>query len=221
MVPSFKSWRWAKATRSSRRAMVPSSRIISQITAEGLRPASRAISTPASVCPARSRQPPSRASSGKTCPGVARSSAPLCGLMATAIVRARSGAEIPVETPVRASIETVKAVLKRLSLRCAISGRPRVSTCAPVSARQISPRPCVAIKAMAWGVAICAGITRSPSFSRSSSSSSINICPLRAASIISAGEDLTASKARLCGSGFMRRLPSGGQWYGRRDQLLN
>ncbi len=43
------------------RAMVPSSFMISQIMPEGLSPASRAISTVASVWPARTSTPPSRA----------------------------------------------------------------------------------------------------------------------------------------------------------------
>ena len=55
------------------RDMVPSSFMISQITPDGLRPARRARSTAASVCPARTRTPPSRARRGNTCPGRARS----------------------------------------------------------------------------------------------------------------------------------------------------
>jgi hypothetical protein len=73
------------------RAMVPSSFMISQITPDGLSPASRAMSTAASVWPARTSTPPSRATSGKTWPGVVMSSGPVVGSMATAMVRARSG----------------------------------------------------------------------------------------------------------------------------------
>ncbi len=47
--------------RSGIRAISPSSRIISQITPEGFSPASRARSTEASVCPARTSTPPLRA----------------------------------------------------------------------------------------------------------------------------------------------------------------
>ncbi len=86
------------------RAMVPSSFMISQITPAGLRPARRAKSTAASVWPARTSVPPSRATSGKTWPGVTMSSRPRSGLMATATVRARSAAEMPVVTPSRASM---------------------------------------------------------------------------------------------------------------------
>ena len=50
------------------------------------------------------------ATSGKTWPGETMSSAPLVGSMATAMVCARSCAEMPVVTPSFASMETVKAV---------------------------------------------------------------------------------------------------------------
>ncbi len=163
--------------------------MISQITPAGLNPAKRARSTAASVCPARTRTPPSRANSGKIWPGVVMSSGVALGATAAAIVRARSGAEIPVVTPSRASIDTVKAVPKRLAFFCGISSRPRRLTCSPCNARQISPRPYFAMKLMASGVAIWAGITRSPSFSRSSSSTRMNIRPLRASSMISSIED--------------------------------
>src|ERR671935_108952 len=53
--------------------MVPSSFITSQMTPAGIRPASRARSTAASVCPVRSSTPPARALSGNTCPGWTRS----------------------------------------------------------------------------------------------------------------------------------------------------
>ena len=153
MVPILRPWRWAKATRSLRRAIVPSSFMISQITPAGVSPASRAMSTAASVWPARTSTPPSRATSGKTWPGVTMSCGPHDGSMATAMVRARSAAEMPVVTPSRASIETVKAVWWRVPLFCAISGRPSCSTRSRVSARQIRPRPCLAMKLMASGVA--------------------------------------------------------------------
>jgi hypothetical protein len=116
MVPILRPWSWAKAIRSSSRAIVPSSRMISQITPDGLRPASRATSTAASVWPARTSTPPSRATSGKTWPGETICSGPLAASIATAMVRARSAAEMPVVTPSRASIETVKAVSWRVPL---------------------------------------------------------------------------------------------------------
>ena len=66
------------------------------------------------------------------------------------------------------SIDMVKAVSWRLEFLGLINCRPSASMRVPGSARQISPRPCVAMKLIASGVAICAGMTRSPSFSRSS-----------------------------------------------------
>jgi len=92
---------------------------------------------------------------------------------------------MPVVTPSRASIDTVKAVSCRVPLFRLISGRPSWSTLSFVIARQIRPRPYRAMKLTASGVAICAGMIRSPSFSRSSSSTRMNIRPLRASSMIS------------------------------------
>ena len=90
----------------------------SQITPDGLRPASRARSTAASVCPVRSSTPPALAFSGKMWPGWTRSRGRAAGSIATWIVCARSCAEMPVVMPSRASTETVKAVWKaRLVLR--------------------------------------------------------------------------------------------------------
>ena len=60
--------------------MVPSSRMISQITPLGLRPASRATSTAASVWPARTSTPPGLATSGKTWPGETRCLRPVGGV---------------------------------------------------------------------------------------------------------------------------------------------
>ena len=68
------------------------------------------MSTAASVCPARTSVPPSRAINGNTWPGVTMRSGPASGLMATPMVNARSAAEMPVVTPSRASMETVNAV---------------------------------------------------------------------------------------------------------------
>jgi hypothetical protein len=90
--------------------MVPSSFMISQITAAGLQPAMAARSQPASVWPARISTPPSTACSGKMWPGCTRSSAGCVGATAACTVRARSAAEMPVVTPSAASIDTVNAV---------------------------------------------------------------------------------------------------------------
>ena len=109
--------------RSGTRAIVPSSFMISHTTPAGIRPASRARSTAASVWPARCSTPPGFARSGKTWPGCTRSCGTELGSIATWIVRARSCAEIPVETPSRASIETVNAVPSGVSLWSVIGRR--------------------------------------------------------------------------------------------------
>jgi hypothetical protein len=64
------------------RAIVPSSFMISQITPAAYNPASLARSTAASVWPRRSGTPPGQARSGKTCSGLAKSSASLVASMA-------------------------------------------------------------------------------------------------------------------------------------------
>ena len=101
------------------------------------------------------------------------------------MVRARSAAEMPVVTPSRASTETVNAVWKGASFFAAIRLRPSSLQRSSVSARQISPLPCVAMKLTASGVANWAAIVRSPSFSRFSSSQTTTIRPRRMSSIAS------------------------------------
>ena len=151
--------------------------MISQITEAGDRPAMRARSQPASVWPARISTPPSWACSGKMWPGWTRSAGRVSRATATSTVRERSAAEMPVVTPVAASIETVKAVLCLVPLRAAIGGSCRYSQRSRVSVRQIRPRPCLAMKLMASGVTRSAARTRSPSFSRSSSSTRMIMRP--------------------------------------------
>ena len=155
------------------------------MTPAGTSPASRARSTLASVCPTRCSTPPGRARSGKMWPGRRRSDGTVAGLMATWIVVARSVAEIPVVTPKRrsASMLTVKAVESSSVFRSVICGRPSWSQRSPVSARQMRPRPCRVMKLIISGVASSAAQTRSPSFSRSSSSATMTILPLRRSSI--------------------------------------
>ncbi len=107
------------------------------------------------------------------------------GSMATWIVWARSWAEIPVVTPSAASIETVKLVWNADSFLAAIRSSSSSSQRSGVSARQISPRPCMAMKLIASGVANWAARVRSPSFSRFSSSQTTTIRPPRISSIAS------------------------------------
>ena len=91
--------------------MLPSSFIISTITPAGCKPAKRAKSIAASVCPVLLRTPPSLAINGKICPGLAKSCAFVSLLVSDKTVLARSPADIPVVTPFPLkSTETVNAV---------------------------------------------------------------------------------------------------------------
>ncbi len=90
--------------------------------------------------------------------------------MATWMVWARSAAEIPVVTPSAASMDSVKAVPNREVFLDDICGRCRASQISALSGRQIRPRACLAMKLMTSGVTFSAAMVRSPSFSRSSSS---------------------------------------------------
>ena len=173
--------------------MLPSGFMTSQMTPAGWQPARRARSTEASVCPVRSSTPPERARSGKMWPGWIRSRAPMAGSTATLIVCARSAVEMPVAMPSRASIETVKAVWYGVSLCATIMRSPSSSQRSGVSVRQISPRPCVAMKLMASGVTCSAAMQRSPSFSRSGASTTMTSFPFRMSS--------SASSIRLNGGG--------------------
>src|SRR3989344_3580310 len=107
------------------------------------------------------------------------------GLTAARTVVARSAAEMPVVTPCAASIETVKAVD---SLRCTplcCNGSFSCSQRSAVSVRQISPRPWRAMKLMSSGRTCPPAMTRSPSFSRSSSSIRTTMRPRLISSMIS------------------------------------
>ena len=168
--------------------MVPSGLRISQITAAGVRPAMAVRSQPASVWPARTSTPPGTARTGKMWPGCTRSDGLASRATATWMVRARSAAEMPVSTPSAASIDWVKLVPYRVPLRAAISGRSSWRQRSSVSVRQTRPRPCVTMKLMASGVTNSAAMTRSPSFSRSSSSTRMTMRPARSSAMISETE---------------------------------
>src|SRR6266403_5389189 len=179
MVAIFTLWRAANSSRSGSRAMVPSSRRISQMTPAGAKPARRARSTAPSVCPARTSTPPRRARSGKTCPGLTMSAGVASARMAVRMVVARSTAEMPRPMPWRASTETVNAVPSGARFSLTIIGRPSWSQRRSVSDRQTSPRPWVAMKLMCSAVTRSAATQRSPSFSRSSSSMRMTMRPAR------------------------------------------
>ena len=174
--------------------MVPSSFMISQMTALALQPAIAARSQPASVWPARISTPPSTACKGNTWPGCTRSAATVLCATATCTVRARSAAEMPVVTPVAASIEAVKAVPILVPLRGTMGGRFRWLQRSRVRVRQIRPRPKRAMKLMASALTWSAASTKSPSFSRSSSSTKITMRPaFRSATMSAIGEIATGA----------------------------
>src|SRR3990170_5965784 len=172
----------ANLRRSGMRAIEPSSFMISQMTPAGMQPARRARSTDPSVCPVRTRTPPFLATTGKTCPGRTTSSGRAFGAIAIRMVVARSCAEIPVVTPLRASMETVNAVPNGEELSCTMGGRWSCFARSSVMLRQMSPRPWRAMKLIASGVTCSAAMVRSPSFSRSSSSTRTIIFPARMSS---------------------------------------
>src|SRR5580765_7731687 len=92
---------------------------------------------------------------------------------------------IPVVTPSAASIDTVKLVRCSRSVSLTISGSRSCAQRSRVSVRQISPRPKRAMKLMSAAETPCAAITRSPSFSRSSSSMITTMRPARRSASIS------------------------------------
>src|SRR5438477_7792584 len=197
MVPIL-SWCSApKCSRSGSRAIAPSSRMISHSTAAGVRPASRARSQQASVCPARTSTPPGCAMSGKTWPGCTMSSGRASRAEAILMVSARSCAEIPVEMPSAASIETVKLVPWRERFCSTMGLRPRRCACSSVIGMQIRPRPCRARKLIFSAETNSAANTRSPSFSRSSSSTRTTMLPARISATISAVGAMAAVSRRM------------------------
>src|SRR5258706_11938225 len=192
--------RFANRDSCGTRAIVPSSFITSQMTPAGCRPAMRAISTDASVWPVRTRTPPSRARSGETCPGRTESDGLVAGWTAAGTVAARSAAEMPVVTSCLASIGTQNAVLNGVVFDTTARGISSSSSRAPVIERQIWPRPWRAMKLIVSGVTFSAAIVRSPSFSRSASSTMMIILPSRTESTASSmranGECLAGAISR-------------------------
>ena len=160
----------AKARSAGPRCMVPSSWTSSTIIPTAGRPAIRVRSTAASVWPRRSSTPPAFARSGSTCPGRIRSVGTEPGSARTVRVRARSAAEMPVVTPSAASTVKVYAVRKGSALSATISGSSRASARSALIGAHSSPLECLTAKATWAGVAVAAARIRSPSFSRSSSS---------------------------------------------------
>jgi hypothetical protein len=98
---------------------------------------------------------------------------------------------MPVVTPPFASMEMVKAVPNREELSWAMGARRNAFAFSSVRERHIRPRPWGAMKLTASVVTWSAARVRSPSFSRSSSSTRITILAARicswAASIADSG----------------------------------
>jgi len=104
---------------------------------------------------------------------------------------------MPVVVPLAASIETVKAVPYRDLLSLTIIGSPRRSIFSGVMERHKSPLPYLVMKLTASGVTFSAAIVRSPSFSRSSSSTSITIRPCLTSSTAASIPTITPIQAIL------------------------
>ena len=113
--------------------------------------------------------------------------------MATLIVFALSKADIPVDIPFFASIDTVKAVCILDLFICDINGSFNLSICFLVKAKQINPLPCLAMKLIILELHFEPGITKSPSFSLFLSSTKMNIFPFLASLTI----DLISEKIVL------------------------
>src|SRR6266850_1302869 len=103
---------------------------------------------------------------------------------------------MPVVIPAFASIETQKAVPYGVVFFATISGISSSARRSSVMGRQMRPRPWRAMKLTWSGVIFSAAIVRSPSFSRSSSSTTMIIWPVPMAS--------TASSMLANGDAFLR-----------------
>ena len=88
-------------------------------------------------------------------------------------------------TRLRLDRHAERGVEPRRVLSSTISGMSSSSSRSSVIGMQIRPRPCFAMKLIASGVTFSAAIVRSPSFSRSSSSTTMIISPSRMASMAS------------------------------------
>src|SRR5689334_6615130 len=110
-------------------------------------------------------------------PGRLKSSGPVLRSMRALMVAARSEAEIPVVVSALASTDTVKAVRWDSVLSATINGMRSSSRRVPTTGRQITPLVCRTMKAMPSGVIFSAAMIRSPSFSRSASSTTTTNSP--------------------------------------------
>ena len=105
-------------------------------------------------------------------------------------VLARSAADMPVVVPVRKSTDTVNGVSNSEVFTRSIMGRSSATVRSLVIGTHISPRPCLVIKLTSSGVMHSAAPMKSPSFSRSSSSTTITRRPSRTSARASSMESI-------------------------------
>jgi len=184
IVTIFKSFCFAIFINSGVLAICPSSDIISQHIPISSSPASFIKSTVASVWPFLSNTPIGFEIRGKTCPGLLKSLGFefLSAILFT--VNALSKADIPVVVSTWSTL-TVKAVSWLSVLLATIASSPSLSAIFSEIGVQISPLPYVAIKFIISPVTFSPETIKSPSFSLSSSSTTIIILPFLISSIAS------------------------------------
>ena len=111
------------------------------------------------------------------CPGRAKVSGVLEGSARAFIVAARSAVDTPVVHPSTLSMVTVNGVPKRLVLAFTWGSSWSSLQRESVIGAQSTPRPFLSMKFTASGVIFSAAIIKSPSFSLSSSSTTITNLP--------------------------------------------
>ena len=195
----FHSHSSARRRSSGSRAMLPSSLIISIRAAAGNRPARRAKSTAASVCPARCSTPRSCAYSGLMCPGRPNVSGVASGSASARMVLARSCMLTPVEHPSSLSTVTVKGVPEYRRVVVHLFGKPQLFAAFHRDWHaEHATRAFLSMKFTCSGVIFSAATMRSPSFSRSSSSTTIMNLPSRKSSIASSMRSSLIFFAHFC-----------------------
>ncbi len=153
--------------------------------AAGCSPARRARSTAASVWPLRRNTPASWAYSGFIWPGRPNVSGTDSGSASARMVAQRSSMLTPVEQPSSLSTVTVNGV-PNIEVFCSTWwGSSSSLQRDMVRGTHSTPRAFLSIKFTCSGVIFSAATMRSPSFSRSSSSTTITILPWRKSSIAS------------------------------------
>ena len=168
-----------------RRAIVPSSFMISTSTPAGLNPASRQVN--GCFCMACSSTRRLFCTQGKNMPGTPRSSGLVAGSTRARIVFARSLARNPCRGTMANQIHgNGKGVSWEDVFRLTIISRCNSSHRSSVSEAQINPRPWVAIKLMTSGVTFSAAVIKSPSFSRLASSTTMTTLPALISAMASA-----------------------------------